>query len=155
MRSPLPLLLLFALPIAVPASANPDAPGPTLCAGPDVPRDLADVPPLRSPELLQGTYECTQEGIRITLILTTDRYEFRFEPVDPDDASNPDRDSLSEVEHGRWRFEDGRIRLLADATGTDPDRDINAPVAVPLDSRAQAVAVPAGIGAAILRRRLP
>jgi len=107
-------LICFAvLAAAAPeVQANPDS-VPLLCGGSDV--DLAGRSSGASP--IFGTYQCSEEGVTITLHLIADgRFEQRLVADEPmferNDGGMGDDASLT----GQWRIENGRLHLFAKPT---------------------------------------
>lgn len=105
----LQILGLVALVATAPAQANPDT-GPLLCAGPGLTRyaSSAAIEPA-----LPGTYQCSEEGITITLRLDADgRFEQHMRAnarlFEHEDGSRSTERSLS----GQWRVEDGTLHLF-------------------------------------------
>lgn len=98
-----------ALLAAAPAQANPDS-GPLLCAGPELTQyaNIAAIEPA-----LPGTYQCSEEGITITLRLDADgRFEQHMRAnerlFEHEDGSRGTETSLS----GQWRVENGNLHLF-------------------------------------------
>lgn len=105
---------LAALVTTAPAYANPDA-GPLLCAGPELTQyaDIAAIEPA-----LPGTYQCSEEGITITLRLDADgRFEQHMRAneqlFEREDGSRGTGTRLT----GRWRVKNGTLHLFE-----QPDR---------------------------------
>jgi len=104
-----PILVLVTLATTAPAQANPDS-GPLLCSGPELIQhaNIAGVEPT-----LPGTYECSEEGITITLRLDADgRFEQHMTAnerlFEREDGGRGNETSLS----GRWRVENGALHLF-------------------------------------------
>jgi len=105
----LQILGVVALVATAPTQANPDA-GPLLCTGPGLTRyaSSAAIEPA-----LPGTYQCSEEGITITLRLDADgRFEQHMRAnarrFEHEDGSRSTESSLS----GQWRVEDGTLHLF-------------------------------------------
>lgn len=102
-------ILALAALVTAPALASPDS-GPLLCAGPELTQyaNIATIEPA-----LPGTYQCSEEGITITLHLDADgRFEQHMRAnerlFEDEDGSRGPETSLS----GQWRVENGNLHLF-------------------------------------------
>lgn len=101
------LILLAAMPST--ARANPDS-VPLLCGGSDV--DLDARP--SSTSGLPGTYQCSEEGVTITLRLGADRrFEQRMVADEPMFETEGGGLSREFTLKGEWRVENGEVHLFA------------------------------------------
>lgn len=118
-----------------------------LCGGPDV-SDRDDDRPAPTAPMLVGTYQCSEDGVTVTLRLDADgRFEERMKGEGsrgPGDFAMPSKPTILS---GRWRIEGWILRLFQQPT-SEPFKQ-RARIA---DAQGDTVIIPFGITGAVLRR---